>query len=296
LGVFDLASLTKPWTASLALGLDEKGLLPLETRLGEIWQGLDRRLARTTLERLLRHRSGLAPWAPLYALARDRDAALKEGLLEGRFLTAKPETYSDLGYILWTASAERATGVPLAELMRRHLFSPLGLRESKPAGLAAGAWAPGPMDRSREIAMVAKAGFSEATLRRETRRGEVNDGNALFWGGVAGHAGLFGDPVALLALAKEWIRPARVLPPQGVERALAGGRRFALGWFRRRLRGSAGPALSPSAFGHTGFTGGSLWIDAEADLICVLLAHRASADVDLQPWRRRFHALAAELE
>jgi CubicO group peptidase (beta-lactamase class C family) len=77
-----------------------------------------------------------------------------------------------------------------------------------------------------------------------------------------------------------------------VRRALAGGGPTALGWWRRHVRGSAGPNLPKSAFGHTGFAGGSLWLDPEAGRVLVLLAHRASAAVPMNRWRRRFHALA----
>jgi CubicO group peptidase (beta-lactamase class C family) len=73
---------------------------------------------------------------------------------------------------------------------------------------------------------------------------------------------------------------------------LAGGGPFALGWWRRRHRGGGGPALSAGAFGHTGFAGGSLWIDPRQSRIFVLLAHRTHPAVNMNRWRRRFHAAA----
>jgi CubicO group peptidase (beta-lactamase class C family) len=123
----------------------------------------------------------------------------------------------------------------------------------------------------------------------------VQDGNARFLGGLAGHAGLFAPAAGVLALAREWLRPQALLTRRQVERALAGTGPYALGWARRRVRGSAGAALAPSAFGHAGFTGGSVWIDPEQDRIFVWLGHRRSAASDLNAWRRRFHALASRV-
>jgi CubicO group peptidase (beta-lactamase class C family) len=84
-----------------------------------------------------------------------------------------------------------------------------------------------------------------------------------------------------------------VLETEDVARAMAEGGPFALGWWRRRVRGSGGPALSPESFGHSGFAGGSLWIDPARSRVFVLLAHRMSPAIDMNRWRRRFHAAAA---
>ena len=77
--------------------------------------------------------------------------------------------------------------------------------------------------------------------------------------------------------------------------ALSGEGPYALGWARWSEEGSSGPALPRSSFGHTGFTGGSLWIDPERERIYVLLAHRLSSRIDFNPFRREFHRLAAVL-
>jgi CubicO group peptidase (beta-lactamase class C family) len=82
------------------------------------------------------------------------------------------------------------------------------------------------------------------------------------------------------------------LEREAVAAALDGGGPFALGWWRRRYRGGGGPALSPGSFGHTGFAGGSLWIDPERSRVYVLLAHRVDPAGDMNRWRRRFHAAA----
>ncbi len=287
---FDLASLTKPFTATLALALDGCGLLPLGTRLGDLWEGRAAGpLANRSFESLLRHRSGLRAWAPLYRRSRTPQGALRY-LLSNEAQTTCLERYGDLAYILWALSAERALGVRFEELLRRHLFGPLGLRGvgSSPGGRASVVECR--LGNDREVALAAEQGI-EVAPSAGPGVGSAQDGNARFLGGVAGHAGLFGTARNVWALASEWLAPGRVLSEPAVRAALAGGRLYALGWQRRTLRGSAGPALGASSFGHVGFTGGSVWIDPRRDTIMVLLAHRTSVSADLKPWRRRFHRL-----
>jgi len=130
---------------------------------------------------------------------------------------------------------------------------------------------------------------------RRTWAGVPQDGNARRLGRLGGHAGLFLSTRALGALARAWLRPGWVLPAASIARALGGPRgAHALGWARRRRDGSAGGALSAASFGHTGFTGGSLWIDPERDLVVILLAHRRSTAIDANPLRRELHAWAVE--
>jgi CubicO group peptidase (beta-lactamase class C family) len=99
----------------------------------------------------------------------------------------------------------------------------------------------------------------------------------------------------MLALGREWLRPGKLLAAEARDRALAGGGGYALGWARWSEAGSGGPALSPASFGHTGFTGGSLWIDPERERLFVLLAHRLASRIDFNPFRREFLRLAAAL-
>lgn len=111
-------------------------------------------------------------------------------------------------------------------------------------------------------------------------------------GRLWGHSGLFGTAEALWRLGAEWLEPRLVLHNEAVAAALAGGGPFALGWWRRRHRGGGGPALSPGSFGHTGFAGGSLWIDPRRSRVFVLLAYRIDPATNMNRWRRRFHAAA----
>ena len=289
---FDLASLTKPYVATLALALDRRGALPLALPIGEAFSNAAPRLARRTLEDLLRHRAGLQPWTPLYRRSRDRDGALRLLLAES-MLGAPLGTYSDLGFVLWGFAAERALGQPLRELLAREVLRPLRIEARVGASPAPGPnVAPCRLDRQREQELAAKLGIAVAR-GKPPALGEVQDGNARFLGGLAGHAGLFAPTAGVLALAREWLQPEVLLDRRRVERALSGAGPYALGWARRRVRGSAGPALDPAAFGHAGFTGGSVWIDPEQDRVFVWLGHRRSASSNLNAWRRRFHALAS---
>jgi CubicO group peptidase (beta-lactamase class C family) len=304
---FDYASLTKPFVATLALVLDAERVLPLSTRIGEVWPAADPRLSRRPLSDLLRHRSGLAAWKPLYHLCRSR-AEVLDLILGGSLLGTRAGTYSDLDYILFGMTAERVTGVALGELVRSRVLIPLGLSSVEPA--------PGDrpdasdivesrMGSAQEVLLAARQGLTIVPPPLAPR-GMPQDGNARFLIGLAGgpghmsgHAGLFGTARELWALGAEWLAPGRLLQPEGVAAALGGGGSFALGWWRRTLRGSAGRTLSRSSFGHTGFTGGSLWIDPRAGIadntgrIFVLLAARADPLSNMNRWRRRFHGLAS---
>jgi CubicO group peptidase (beta-lactamase class C family) len=302
---FDFASLTKPFTATLALVLDADGTLPLRTRIREVWPEADPRLGRRTLEELLRHRSGLQAWAPLYQLCRTRDDVLGS-ILGGERLGARAETYSDLDYLLWGMTAERVAGRPLAELLRTRVLDPLGLDAVEPSPGDRADVAQSPMDTGKEADLAARQGLAIPVLPPPST-GTPQDGNARFlvglpgWGPLAGHAGLFGRARDLHALAAEWLAPGRLLEPVRVAAALSGGtggtggRSFALGWWRRTLRGSAGPALPPSSVGHTGFAGNSFWIDRERSRIYVLLTTRIDPRCDMNRWRRRFHVEAARV-
>lgn len=289
---FDYASLTKPITATLALVLDAEGALPLSTRIGEVWTDVHPELAKRTMSDLLRHRSGLVAWAPFYHLCRSRDEALSL-LLRGDLLrdTRKP-VYSDPDFLLYGMAAEAATGEPLADLLRSRVFGPLEMTGVEPPPGDRPDVAPSRMDTDKEVELAAKMGFAIQPLGPPPT-GMPQDGNARFlirWG-LTGHAGLFGTARDLWKLGAEWAEPRRLLKREAVAQALT-GRPFLLGWWRRTLRGSAGRALPPGSFGHTGFAGGSLWIDPEKRRVFVLLTHRTSPGSDFNRWRRRFHAIS----
>ncbi len=292
---WDLASLTKPLMATLALALDGARLLPLRGRVGDVFPRAAESIKGVRLEALLRHRSGLRAWAPLAAQTASREEAL-DLLLSGHLRSERAGhcVYSDLGYILWGVAAERALATGLDELVTTHVARPLRMPDLRAfPGPLAGV-AESRLDNAREIELAAAQGFSVPGVSKPPR-GWPQDGNARFLGAWTAHAGLFGTVDDMVRLGQEWLRPGRVLDEGQVRYALTGRGEYALGWARRRIRGSAGPALSPRAFGHTGFTGTSVWIDPKADRILILLAHRTGAIENLNAKRREFHRLALSL-
>ncbi len=256
---FDLASLTKPWVATLALRLE--GALPLATTLGEVWPATPKRWRRRSLESLLRHRSGLPAWWPLYRLVRDPVRA-GERLLATEERAPIP-TYSDVGYLLYARAAEAVLGRPAEALLENRVTRPLGIKtvsvdpDPRRAVYCA-------LDNGREVELAKELRIAVAH-RGPVDRGIVQDGNARFLGGLAGHAGLFGSAYAVWRLGTEWLEPERLLSMVQVRRGLAGAGHYRLGWWRR---------------------------DPRRRRVLVLLAHRAAIDTDLDRWRARFHRLA----
>lgn len=294
---FDFASLTKPFVATLALVLDAEGTLPLRTAIGDVWPEAHPKLARRPLSGLFRHRSGLLGWAPLYHLCRSIDE-VRSLLLSEKVFGARAGTYSDLGFILWSLTVERRTGSSLGELIRQRVLAPLGLSGVEIVPGERPDLAESRMGTGKEQELAAALGFEVPDLGPPAV-GQPQDGNARhllrlgFPGGVPGHAGLFGGARDLWRLGAEWLAPGRLLQQEGIGQALSGGGSFAHGWWRRTVRGSAGPALSRSSFGHTGFAGNSLWIDPEANRVLVLLSARLDPVSNINRWRRRFHSVAA---
>jgi CubicO group peptidase (beta-lactamase class C family) len=289
---FDLASLTKPLVATTALALVRAGTLDLEAPVARWLPELPPRVGRRPLWALLAHRSGLAAWTSLEARGWSVRDLLAEA--EGAGLADAPlGSYSDLGYLALGLLLERASATPLESLVSAVLGEPLGLVGLSGPRPGDGSICPSLLDRSREHQLAAAQGLQPRELAAPAR-GWPQDGNAAHLGHMCGHAGAFGTVADLVRCGQEWLEPGRVLSRHLVERALRTPRRgrFALGWWRRRVAGAAGPALSPSSFGHLGFAGGSWWIDPERELVMVLLAHRTRVDVDLTEVRQRFHRLA----
>jgi CubicO group peptidase (beta-lactamase class C family) len=288
--VYDLASLTKPLVcgAIAAASLADLDLASPPGRYLPEWKAT--RYDGITLESLLLHMSGLPAWYPVYA--RGEGAVAYRRTLASIDPEARPcarVIYSDLNFLV------------LGEVLEVHFSAPLdetfAAMVAKPAGSAA-RFLPG---RSSSVAaaergdaterrMAAEMGISYPRFRDGIVWGDVHDGNAYRRGGVAGNAGLFGAAADVWALARTWLDPGRreLTADRTPELPEARG----LAWQGTRGAGSAVAAMSASAFGHTGFTGTSLWIDPEADRIAILLTNRVHPEVrpiDFNAVRRRFH-------
>jgi CubicO group peptidase (beta-lactamase class C family) len=173
--------------------------------------------------------------------------------------------YSDAGFILLGMVLERAAGITLDvqfEAWRAAALDPLLPLRFRP-----------PLDWRRHIAPT-----EVDPWRGRLLQGDVHDENAAALGGVAGHAGLFGTALAVGACARWWMRAvaddSRPVYRQFVHRGQVPGSSRALAWDTMLPTSSCGTRLSPVAFGHTGFTGTSLWIDPVQDRYVVFLSNR----------------------
>ncbi|MEV5544956.1 serine hydrolase domain-containing protein [Streptomyces sp. NPDC052309] len=258
---FDLASLTKLFTAVAAVQQIERGTLGIDAEVGALLPDFRGAAAGgVTVRQLLTHTSGLRPELPLYDCA-DDEAQL--ALLRAEPPTVPPGTYrySDLNMLLLQQVLERITGRTLDVLVHDGITRPLGMTATR-FGPCPGAAAT--EDQRRPW----------AKADRGMLRGVVHDENAWALGGVAGHAGLFSTARDLAVFCRALLAggaygPARILGPDFVELLLAPpGLGFALDqpWFMGRLAGRG-------AAGHTGFTGTMLVLDRATDTFVILLAN-----------------------
>jgi CubicO group peptidase (beta-lactamase class C family) len=243
-----------------------------------------------TVEMLLSHRGGLEAGAPLWKEARGRDAFLR--LISARKLAYEPgdsSIYSDWDLVLTGFIIERITGMPLDVFLRERVWRPLGMRETGFNPLAPGAL---PADSACTAAfqpgspLLAQIAPTEidTVYRHGKIHGIVHDENACALGGVAGHAGLFSSIRDLAVFAQMMLNggdygSVQLLRPPTIARWTA--RRGpnstrALGWDTPAYAASAGRYFSPRSFGHTGFTGTSIWMDPERGLFVVLLTNRVN--------------------
>lgn len=284
--LYDLASVTKvAATTVAAMVLVEEGRLdldaPLSTYLPE-WPSQGQRGA-VTPRHLMAHTSGLPAGAAVWRVGPERSDVLE--LLAGVRLTDAPgreETYSDLGPILMAYVVEAVAGEPLDRFLARRVYGPLGMGNTT--------------FRPRTTGIPPDYIAPTERIGQELLHGVVHDPSARALGGVAGNAGLFSSAMdlAILASALLWESPDRIVCRDVLKdftRADGPGR-FGTGWETPPGWSFWSEAFSPLAFGHTGFTGTSLWIDPERDMFVVLLMNRVnptSANRRHQDLRRAVH-------
>jgi CubicO group peptidase (beta-lactamase class C family) len=225
---------------------------------------------RVTVRMLLDHTSGLRAYVPFFKQAKTREAAIS--LLYSEQLVRQPgqkPAYSDLNAILLGLLLERVSGMPLEHLVAREVFEPLELTGTT----------------YRLTAPARRKTVPTAVWRGQPVQGQVNDPNAVVFGGAAGHAGIFSTGMDLARYAQVWLRNGAgprgqwVSPSthrQFLTRGANSGPRL-LGWDTPELDGKQpslfGTLISQSAYGHTGFTGTELWIDPAHDLFLVFLTN-----------------------
>ncbi|MFQ5702838.1 MAG: serine hydrolase domain-containing protein [Gemmatimonadales bacterium] len=271
--LYDLASLTKVVaTTPSVMRLVESGKLALDARVQEYlpdFVGKSKELV--TVRHLLQHRSGLRPFLPLNKLANSGTEARSLVMVEPlRWKPGSHVAYSDLNAMLLGWVVERVAGMPLNEFAKSEVFRPLRMSQTvfNPARSLRGRIAPVGLWHGHVIA------------------GALHDQNAVRLGGVSGHAGLYSTGKDLARYAQMYLRRGRderqnvFLRNETITQFTARGlRNRGLGWELRDTtsRANTGDLLSSSAFGHTGYTGTSIWIDPVRDLFVILLTNRVFA-------------------
>ena len=294
--IYDLASLTKVIGLTTAcMILVDEGKLDLDAAVQHYvpeFRGAGK--DGVTIRHLLTHSSGLPAWRPLFREARDRRTAL--ALVDTTPLDSVPGArfvYSDLGAIALMQVVERITGERIDRYLARRVFAPLGMTATRylPPASWRGRIAPTEID---------------TVFRHRLIHGEVHDENSGRMGGVSGHAGLFSNAPDLARFAawllgtyqREQRARSSTLGPSNTPPApcsvlcfaadivtrfatrqdIPPGSTRALGWDTPSDSGysSAGTKLSRRSFGHTGFTGTSIWMDPERDVFVILLTNRVN--------------------
>ncbi len=280
--MYDLASLTKVVvTTTLVEKLVEGDFAspldlnaPVERYLPEWASGPQPEWRhRVTVMNLMTHTSGLPPFKEYWRTSTGKQDTLRRIFVEP--LEYEPGTkvvYSDLGIILMAEIIQRLTGKPLDQLANEYIFGPLGMKDSMynpPKKL----W---PEIAPTEI---------DDRFRHRLIQGEVHDENAYAIGGVSGHAGVFSTSPDLAAFCQMYLNGGvyahdRIVKPSTIAefilpQALAKNTRT-IGWVAHSENGFAGHYFSVHSFGHTGFTGTSLWIDPDRQVFVVLLTNRVN--------------------
>ncbi|MBO3801182.1 MAG: serine hydrolase [Thermoproteota archaeon] len=272
--LFDLASLTKSLATSIiVMKLVEEGSISLKEKASSVIKEFrNSEKDEIRIWHLLTHTSGLPAWEPLYRGHKGRE--IIEASINA-FLHGKPGerfVYSDLGYIVLMEIAERVTGKSFNKLFNEFVVEPLELKNTM--------FNP-PSELKDNVAAT-----EDCKWRGKLLVGEVHDENAYALGGVSGHAGLFSNALEIAKIAQMLLNKGsygekEILSEESVETMtkdwisyIGGG--YGLGWVINDTNEpcSAGELMSREAFGHTGFTGTSVWVDPKKELIVVLLTNR----------------------
>src|SRR5437588_7006690 len=309
--IFDLASLTKiVATATSIMILIERGEMRLADAAVKFipemkGEGRD----AITIEQLLTHTSGFAPDFDL----RERWAGYAEAMkhLYREPLRNQPGArfvYSDLNYIALGEVVHRVSGQMLDEFARRNIYGPLGMRDTgfRPGAQLTSRIAPTEKRRG-QMNYLGDTGANAGSEGEQWLRGQVHDPTSFRMGGVAGHAGLFSTANDLAIYCQMILNGGiyngtRVLSPLSVAtmtrpRAVSeDGAARGLGWdMATSFSSNKGDLFPLGSFGHTGFTGTSIWIDPATDSFVIFLSNRVHPDGkgDVGPLRGRVASIVA---
>ncbi len=273
--IFDLASLTKPLATSLAImRLVEDGLIGLDMPVSEILP-LPPQNRKITLRTLLSHSSGLPSWRPYYLKLVNYPMALRKDIIRGwilkeelSFSPGKNELYSDLGFMLLEWIIEYITNIKMRDFLIK-LYAPLNLNK---------AFLSYPEHKIKRDEFAA-TGF--CLWRKRIVQGEVHDENAFSMGGYSGHAGLFCTAMDVFIISDMLLghysgRRGDIFKRITLEEFFRKqNKRWTLGWDTPAPESSSsGSLFSENSVGHLGFTGTSIWMDLEKEIIIIFLTNR----------------------
>jgi CubicO group peptidase (beta-lactamase class C family) len=308
--LFDLASLTKPLATTLALMklVDEKRV-GLDQPISELIPTYPlEEMGNLTLRLILRHAGGFADWKPFYLdlaepTPRERKIALRKRVVAEPFAYKPGEgcQYSDLGFMILEWMIEELSGMNMSNFLAGSFYGPLGLKRT----FFVEGRGPGFEDGFDEEAFAAT---EDCPWRKRIIRGEVHDENAYAVGGYSGHAGLFGtaeEVYRIVNCLREHYRGERddFLKKETVREFFKRQNRdeectWALGWDTPSSRNSsAGKYFSKNSVGHLGFTGTSMWMDHEKDVVVILLTNRIHpfrSNEKIKAFRPRLHDVVME--
>ncbi len=278
--IYDLASLSKVvGTTTAIMILYDEGRISLDAPVVSYLPGFTGGYKdAVTVRHLLEHRSGLPAGRDLWRLTHDPEEA--KAYILATPLECKPGDcyiYSDLGADLLGMVVESVTGETLDKFLTERVFTPLGMNDTyyRPAASLKARIAPTEITPPRGYPL----------------QGEVHDENAYAMGGVAGHAGMFSTASDLAIFAQMLLNGGvyngtRIVSDSTVAlftRRAAGTR--ALGWDTCDGEGGCGRFMGAHAYGHTGFTGTSVWIDPDRKMFVILLTNRVHAARARRPAR-----------
>lgn len=289
--MFDIASLTKVVAATSAImNLYYSGEINLSDKIGKYIPGINNSdKEQIEIINLLLHNSGLKAWEPFYSYCSNKDDIINAICSIGTIYPAGEKfTYSDLNFILLGEIVEKVSGLDLNLYSNKYIFDKLGMNNTMY----------NPPDDIKSKILPTEY---DRRIRNKLIQGEVHDENAFIMGGISGHAGIFSNSMDLYKFMKMLLNYGKFYNPysRGLKEdhfcntdiIITFTKKFevsgyqntrALGWDTKSIpengRPQCGEIISDNCFGHTGFTGTSIWCDVDREIIVIFLTNRVYPD------------------
>jgi CubicO group peptidase (beta-lactamase class C family) len=286
--IYDIASVTKVVaTTSAIMKLYDDGKIKLEDKVTDYFPDFAQKgKGNITILNLLLHNSGLKAWIPFYKTCANKDDIIKTICdISLEYQTGSKFLYSDLNFIILGVIVEKISGVSLNDYCKENIFKPLGMNGTT--------FLP-----SEDLQKFTVPTEYDSNWRKRQIKGEVHDESASLMGGISGNAGIFSNAKDLFILTSMLANYGKYYNPY--TRGLKEERMFreetvklftlkynaadydntrALGWDTKQppignYRSQCGELISSNCFGHTGYTGTSIWCDREKDIIIIFLTNR----------------------